>query len=209
MQPNVVLNLYSDVPSMKSHVFRKDLRLSLYVDADFAGCRLTAKSTSGGFLVLKGPNTFFPLSWVSKRQTSVSRSTTESEVVSLAFSLFGEAIPTLCLWERLLGKPVLLECLEDNQATIVIAKAGWSSKLRHVQRTHKVNIASLAERFKEDTSITLEYVDTSEQAADIFTKALDPQKWDPALRMLGVSHPEVSKCAQKLKSCIRPTEGGA
>ena len=35
-----------------------DLELQLYVDADFAGDRLTGKSASGGFLVLSGPNTF-------------------------------------------------------------------------------------------------------------------------------------------------------
>ena len=61
----------------------EDLELRLYVDADFAGDRLSGKSTSGGYLVLYGPNSFFPLAWVSKRQTSTSRSTTESEVVSL------------------------------------------------------------------------------------------------------------------------------
>ena len=54
--------------------------LSLYVDADFAG-ETDAKSTSGGFLVLSGPHTHFPLAWVSKRQTSVSRSSTEAEIV--------------------------------------------------------------------------------------------------------------------------------
>ena len=49
------------------------LELRLYVDADFDGDRRPGKSTSGGFLVLHGPNTFFPLAWVSKRQTSTSR----------------------------------------------------------------------------------------------------------------------------------------
>ena len=67
----------------------EDLHLSLYVDADFAGER-DAKSTSGGFLILSGPHTRFPLAWVSKRQTSVSRSTTEAEIVSLAYSLYQE-----------------------------------------------------------------------------------------------------------------------
>ena len=70
---------------------KEKLKLRLYADADFAGCRLTARSTSGGFLVLVGPNTFFPLTWLSKRQTSVSRSTTESEVVALANCFCGEA----------------------------------------------------------------------------------------------------------------------
>ena len=70
-----------------------DLKLSLYVDADFAGEKAHARSTSGGYLALAGPNTFFPLAWVSKRQTSTSRSTTESEIVSLAHSLYSEGLP--------------------------------------------------------------------------------------------------------------------
>ncbi len=37
----------------------EDLELWLFVDADFAGDRADLKSTSGGFLVLAGPNTFF------------------------------------------------------------------------------------------------------------------------------------------------------
>ena len=82
----------------------EDLELRLYVDADFAGDRLSGKSTSGGYLVLYGPNSFFPLAWVSKRQTSTSRSTTESEVVSLAYSLYQEGLPALQLWELLLGR---------------------------------------------------------------------------------------------------------
>ena len=100
------------------------LKLRLYVDADFAGDRLTGKSTSGGFLVLYGPNTFFPLAWVSKRQTSTSRSTTESEVVSLAHSLFQEGLPAFYSWEMLLGRTVTLRVLEDNQATILVVRTG-------------------------------------------------------------------------------------
>ena len=173
------------------------LSLRLYVDADFAGDRLTGKSTNGGYLVLVGPNTFFPLMWVSKKQTSVSRSTTESEVVSLAHSLFSEALPSLSLWETLLGREVALEVLEDNQATILIIHKGYSPKLRHVSRTHKVNLASLTEQF-ERPNITLQYVDTTEQAADIFTKALEPQKWGPALEMLGI-HTDLPVTRQQAK----------
>ena len=80
-----------------------DLHLKLFVDADFAGEREDAKSTSSGYLVLCGPHTWYPLAWVSKRQTSISRSTTEAEIISLAHSLYTEALPSLQLWERLLG----------------------------------------------------------------------------------------------------------
>ena len=164
----------------------EELHLALYVDADFAGERADAKSTSGGYLVLAGPNTYFPLAWVSKRQTSVSRSTTESEIVSLAHSLFQEGIPALSLWERLLGRRVTLKIHEDNQATILVAKKGFSPKLRHISRTHKVNVASIAEMLQPETGVEIEYVITTKQAADIFTKQLAPQKWDAALRLLGI-----------------------
>ena len=45
----------------------KDLEFTLFSDADFAGCSDTAKSTSGVFIALTGPNSFFPLNAISKR----------------------------------------------------------------------------------------------------------------------------------------------
>ena len=162
------------------------LYLKLYVDADFCGDREDTKSTNGGFLVLAGPNTWFPLAWVSKKQTRTSRSTTEAEIVSLAFSLFGEALPALTHWDLILGRSVTLEVMEDNQATIIVAKAGFSSKLRHVVRTHKVDVGSLGEVFQEDSAVNIQYVDTTLQSADIFTKALEPCKWGNALELLGI-----------------------
>ena len=77
------------------------LCLRLFVDADFAGERNEgdARSTSGGWLCLSGPNTHVPLFWVAKKQTSTSRSTTEAEIVSLAHSLFSEAMPARSLWD--------------------------------------------------------------------------------------------------------------
>ena len=162
-----------------------ELYLSLYADADFAGEKEGARSTSGGYLVLKGPNSHFPLAWLSKRQTSTSRSTTESEVISLAHSVFSEGIPALGLWEVLLKRTVELQVHEDNQATILVVRKGFSPKLRHISRTHKVNLSSLSEVMSEP-NIDLRYVDTSEQAADIFTKALPPHKWTAALALLGI-----------------------
>ena len=94
----------------------EDLCLRLYVDADFCGDRLDTKSTNGGYLVLYGPNTYFPLAWVSKKQTHTSRSTTESEIASLAYSLYSEALPTVSHWEKLLSRDVELEVMEDNRA---------------------------------------------------------------------------------------------
>ena len=164
------------------------LKLRLYVDADFAGENDSTKSTNGGFLVLVGPNTWFPIAWVAKRQTATSRSTTEAEVISLAYSLFQEALPALDLWDLLLGRPMALEIMEDNQATIKVVKNGYSPKLRHVSRTHKVDLGSVYEVVEQE-NVDLKYVDTLLQAADIFTKALGPNKWENALALLGL-YPE-------------------
>ena len=75
--------------------------------------------------------------------------------------------------------------MEDNQATILVVKKGYSPKLHHVSRTHKVNLSCLSEIFAED-SVSIQYVDTKYQAADIFRKALPPQKWGAALDLLGM-----------------------
>ena len=161
------------------------LELNLYVDAGFAGEKQDAKSTSAGFLALVSPNTFVPLAWLSKRQTATSRSTTESEVVSLAHSLYQEGLPALQLWERLLQRSVALRIQEDNQATILVVRKGYSPKLRHITRTHKVNLSCLSEVIHGDT-VELDYCSTDLQIADIFTKALTPQKWGNALKLLGI-----------------------
>ena len=90
------------------------------------------------------------------------------------------------LWDKLLNRTVELHIMEDNQAAIQICEAGYSSKLRHIGRTNKVNISSIRDEvIKEHTH--LKGVDANKQAAYIFTKALDPYKWPAALKMLGIS----------------------
>ena len=49
-----------------------------------------------------------------------------------------------------------------------------------------MNLGSISEQLEEGTGVEIEYVDTAEQAADIFTKALVPQKWDRAIKLLGI-----------------------
>ena len=70
---------------------------------------------------------------------------------------------------------------------IKVLEKGFSPKLRHTNRTHRVDIGSVHEVLQDDT-VTIEYVDTHEQAADIFTKSLPPCKWESALQLLGITH---------------------
>ena len=123
----------------------EDLRLVLFADADFAGCQRTQRSTSGVVLMLVGKFTRFLLSAISKRQTAVSHSTPEAEMIAAAFALRVEGLPFMEFWDiilRSLGlNPIQLDFAEDNEAMIKICRNAGSQRLRHTSRTHRVNIA--------------------------------------------------------------------
>ena len=56
------------------------------------------QSTSSGLWCIFGSHTFVPISWMCKKQTSVSHSSTESEIMSLDASLRMDGISALDLW---------------------------------------------------------------------------------------------------------------
>ena len=60
----------------------KPCSLGLFQDSDFEGDLEDSKSTSGGTLCVFGSHTFVPISWMCKKQTAVSHSSTESEIMS-------------------------------------------------------------------------------------------------------------------------------
>ena len=77
----------------------KQCRLGLFQDSDFAGDLEYSKSTSGGTLCIFGSHTFVPISWMCKKQTSVSHSSTESEIISLDTGLRLDGLPALEQWD--------------------------------------------------------------------------------------------------------------
>ena len=103
----------------------KQCRLGLFQDSDFAGDLEDSKSTSGGTLCVFGSHTFVPISWMCKKQTSVSNSSTGSEIISLAARLRLHGIPAFNLWDLIVlvlgntnqnhdrtGRPVV--CRDQN-----------------------------------------------------------------------------------------------
>ena len=74
-----------------------------FQDSDFAGDLDDSKSTSGGTLCIFGSHTFVPISWMCKKQTSVSHSSTESELISLDTGLRLDGLPALELWDLIVS----------------------------------------------------------------------------------------------------------
>ena len=68
--------------------------------------------------------------------------------------------PFSCVFER------------DNQATVLVSKAGDSAKLRYDNRTRKLNVASLKEYFERE-NMDIRYINTNLQDPDVFHKATD------------------------------------
>ena len=74
-------------------------RLGLFQDSDFAGDLEDSKSASGGTLCVFGSHAFVPISWICKKQTSVSNSSTEVETISLDAGLRMDGVRAFTLWD--------------------------------------------------------------------------------------------------------------
>jgi transposase InsO family protein len=156
------------------------LSLCGYSDADFAGCRLDRKSTSGTCQFLGSSL----VSWSSRKQSNVAQSTTEAEYVAAAsccsqllwmiatlrdFGLSFSHVPLLC----------------DSTSAISVAKNPvLHSKTKYID----VRYHFLRDHV-EKGDIELKHVDTSLQLADILTKPLDQATFARLRGEFGVCYP--------------------
>ena len=63
----------------------------------------------------------------------------------------------------------------------------YSAKLRHLSKTHRINVSSTCEAVNDNDDVELGYVNTNDQKGDPLTKALSVQKWAHALKLLHIS----------------------
>ena len=99
----------------KTQILRRDLEDS--------------KSTSGGTLCVFGSHTFVPISWMCKKQTSVSHSSTESEIISFDVGLRLDGIPALDLWDLIVL--VLGNTIQTHDRTGKLVVCRVKNHVRH------------------------------------------------------------------------------
>ena len=143
---------------------KSDLRVSIYCDAEWSGCPVTRRSLSA-YVALVGDS---PISWKTKKQGVVSHSSAEAEYRSMA-----QATRELKWLRRLmhdLGAPQLqpskLFC-DSKYAIYIAANPVFHERTKHIESdSHQVRDEI------EDGQLETVHVRTTEQLADVLTKAL-------------------------------------
>ncbi|BBH02820.1 hypothetical protein Prudu_013511 [Prunus dulcis] len=168
----------------------RKLELNAYSDANYAGDPDTRHST-GGFCVYFGSNL---ISWSSKKQKTVSRSSTEAEYRQLAYtaaelswlrSLFRDLcvfLPTPTLW-----------C--DNVSSIALA----SNPVFHSRTKHlEVDYHYVREKVIRG-ELHVNYICSQDQVVDLFTKGLSSSRFKALVFKLLVLQGPLS-----LRVAVRP-----
>ncbi|KAI7948074.1 hypothetical protein MJO28_009982 [Puccinia striiformis f. sp. tritici] len=138
-----------------------------YADADWASCPESRRSVSGNLVLLNGNI----ISWKSKKQPTLSLSSTEAEYKSLG------DITKEIMWAKTLLKKVFnvkipgpTKIYDDNQGAIALANDASNHsnyKTKHMALRHH-----FIRREIKIKTIELKYISSNQMLADFLTKAV-------------------------------------
>ena len=164
----------------KGLLFKKGANRSIdvFTDADWAGSPTDRRSTSGYCTYVWGNL----VTWRSKKQHVVARSSAEAELRALAHGIC-EGMWLRKLLEELqfpLSCPIKLR--SDNQAAICMAK----NPIHHDRTKHvEIDRHFIKENIDQHV-IEVDYIATREQLADILTKAIPRDQFEFFVSKLGM-----------------------
>ena len=164
----------------KGTIFKRNdnLTLEAYTDADYAGFMMDRRSTTG-YCTFLGGNL---VTWRSKKQNVVARSSTESEFRAIAQGLF-ELLWLKIILDNLKIKregPMKLYC--DNKPAINIAH----NHIQHDRTKHiEIDRHFIKEKL-EERLVCMSYVPSRSQLVDVLTKGLNSSSFHDIVSKLGI-----------------------
>lgn len=160
-----------------------DMQLTAYCDADWSACPITRRSLSA-YVVLLGDSL---VSWKTKKQRTVSRSSAEAEYRSMA-----DTTCELKWLKRLLQQfgfshpqPMRMFC--DSQSAIYIAK----NPVFHERTKHVENDCHTVRDAVQAKLLTTKHISTKHQPAYLLTKALPSPTFNYLLSKLDIRTPSL------------------
>ncbi|KAJ9524188.1 hypothetical protein QJQ45_005009 [Haematococcus lacustris] len=149
-----------------------------YCDADYAGDKDTARSTTGYVFTLHGA----AISWSSRLQPTVAMSTAEAEYMA-ASGAVKEAVWLRKLMQDLGLPGTCVNIMCDNQAALQLLNNPMASaRSKHISVHHH-----FARERAARGEVMFTYCSTSEMAADVMTKPLAAVKLGYAKEGCGIS----------------------
>ena len=105
-------------------------------------------------------------------------------------------------------KEALLYVFEDNEAVIKMIIKGRSPTMRHVSRTHRVDLDWLFDRVNLDSKIQIKYMDTKNQLADILTQGnFTRDEWNHLLCLFNINHFSSADCSEVMSKRTQKDSG--
>ena len=172
----------------------KDEAIDIYVDTDFAGCKETRRSTSGGVVLYHGS---LVKQW-SKTQTTLALSSGEAELHGIASGI-AQGIGMRSL-SKDLGFSVKIRIHSDATAALGICRRRGLGKIRHLDVTDL-----WCQEKVRDGTVTLHKVLGAENPADIMTKYVDSPTLLRMLPLMNLHHLDGrSEIAPAAAGCAQP-----
>lgn len=166
----------------------QDISVKIHSDADWGDPgSASIKSQSGALLFLESTRgTHVPIHWMSKRQPITADSSGMSELIAAHAAVRQFLMPsaTLC---NILGRTDTVTLCVDNTVVKRIAARGSSKQLAILEHSKALRVRiGILRDLRELGAIHVEYVKSTENKADIFTKPLERLKFTSGTSDLGV-----------------------
>ncbi|KAK3004627.1 hypothetical protein RJ639_019504 [Escallonia herrerae] len=164
---------------MRSVHGQVDNRLLVYSDSDWAGDPTDRTSTTG-YVTYLGST---PISWCSKKQRSVSRSSTEAKYRAVAAALAETNWLTNLLRELRFPLKAIPRILCDNVGTTYICENPvFHSKMKHIA----IDFHFVRDQVQRK-EVEVKHLHSADQVADVLTKPLPRASFSRMFDKLGVT----------------------